>query len=123
MMPGAIRQTVVTFWIANELCALDVLDVLEVTPALEVTPVPGATRNVRGVVSWRGVTIPVVDLRTPSTASANRAAPVVLLRRPERFGVLIDRPGNIQRIDLSDPPPLKRLDSRELVAMNFGRTE
>jgi chemotaxis signal transduction protein len=121
-----IRRTLVTFWIETKLFGLDVLDVQEVTPVLEVTPVPGAERPIAGVVTWRGVSLPVLDLR-PGEAidhSCVFRGRIVLLRRPERFGVLIDQADGIRRIDPSDAgrDGITCLDARSLLAAGFGRT-
>ena len=124
-MTEALRRTLVTFWIETKLFALDVLDVQEITPALEVTPLPGAAHPVAGVVTWRGASVPVLDLRTEGSAgdSFGVRGPIVVLRRPERFGVLVDRAEGIRRME---PAALERehvtcLDARSLLAKGFGR--
>ena len=103
-MNETIRRTLVTFWIETKLFGLDVLDVQEVTPVLDVTPVPGAARPIAGVVTWRGASLPVLDLRTGDSMDRSCVfrGRIVLLRRPERFGVLIDQADGIRRIDPSD---------------------
>jgi purine-binding chemotaxis protein CheW len=117
---------VVTFWIETKLFALDVLDVQEVTGLLDVTPVPGAPRPIAGVVTWRGTSLPVLDLREEAEweRSCVFRGRVVLVRRPERFGILIDRTGEIRRIDpnASERDDVTCLDTRTLLATGFGRT-
>ncbi len=125
-MNGVVRRTIVTFWIETRLFGLDVLDVQEVTPLLDVTPVPGAPRPIAGVVTWRGTSLPVLDLREEAEweRSCVFRGRVVLVRRPERFGILIDRAGEIRRIDPSalEREQLTCLDARSLLATGFGRT-
>ncbi len=53
----------VTFRIARETYALDVLRVREVLRSAEVVPVPGAPDSVLGVINLRGSIVPVVDAR------------------------------------------------------------
>lgn len=122
-----------TFWIGEKVFGLDVLDVQEVTPVLEITPVPGTPTTVAGVVTWRGLTIPVLDLGRSAAcfeaaeipgAVSLRAGRVVLVRRPERFGVLIDRAGGIERHEASfeSNEAVQCLDPRELLDSGFGRS-
>jgi chemotaxis signal transduction protein len=125
-MTQALRRTLVTFWIETKLFALDVLDVQEVTPVLEVTPLPGAPRSVAGVVTWRGASVPVLDLREQDSSPdpSGVRGPIVVLRRPERFGVLVDRADGIRRME---PAALERehvtcLDAKSLLTRGFGRT-
>ncbi len=125
-MNEALRRTVVAFRIEAKRFAIDVLDVQEVTPVLDVTPVPGAPRPIAGVVTWRGASLPVLDLRESGEIDRSCVfrGRVVLLRRPERFGVLIDEADGIRRIDPSVPErePIECLDARALLAAGFGRT-
>ena len=51
-----------TFFVAGEQYALDVLRVREVVGLAPITRVPSAPPDVRGVVNLRGSVIPVVDL-------------------------------------------------------------
>lgn len=123
MNPEPLRRTIVTFWVGDRLHGLDVLDVQEITPVLEITRVPGSPATVAGVVTWRGATIPVLDLAPERSASSapRRAARVVLVKRPERFGVAIDRAGGVQRVDPREgAPSCGCLDTRELLANGFG---
>ncbi len=124
MTPEPLRRTIVTFWVGDRLLGLDVLDVQEITPVLEITRIPGSPASVAGVVTWRGSTVPVLDLagsRAPN-AGAPRSARIVLVKRPERFGVLIDRAGGVQRVDPhAEAAPLACLDTRELLETGFGK--
>jgi len=51
-----------TFFVAGEQYALDVLRVREVVGLAPITRVPSAPPDVRGVVNLRGSVIPVIDL-------------------------------------------------------------
>jgi len=88
----------VTFRLDGQEYAFAAADVVEVLPARFVAPVPGTSRRVVGVTTWRGRAIPVLDLRR----SLKREAPgpdvkggLLVLRRPGPFGVLIGDPGRI----------------------------
>lgn len=51
-----------TFFVAREEYAIDVLRVREVVGAVPITRVPSAPSGVRGVVNLRGRVVPLVDL-------------------------------------------------------------
>lgn len=53
----------VTFRVAGETYALDVLRVREVLRTADIVPVPGAPDSVLGVINLRGSIVPVVDAR------------------------------------------------------------
>lgn len=52
-----------TFLLANEDYAVDILKVQEIIQMQRVTPVPGASEFIRGVINLRGKVIPVIELR------------------------------------------------------------
>ncbi|HET9887648.1 MAG TPA: chemotaxis protein CheW [bacterium] len=93
-MSAASENAIVTFWIDEALFGLDVRDVQEVTPVLAITRVPGTSARIAGVVTWRGATIPVMDLHANVAqfqGIALREGRVLLLKKPEKLGLLIDR--------------------------------
>jgi purine-binding chemotaxis protein CheW len=59
--PSPDRQYL-TFFVAREEYAIDVLRVREVVGVAPVTRVPSTPKEVRGVVNLRGSVVPVVDL-------------------------------------------------------------
>jgi chemotaxis signal transduction protein len=66
-----------------------VRDVQEVTPVLAITRVPGTSSRIAGVVTWRGATIPVMDLHANAEQYqriALREGRVLLLKKPRSSG-------------------------------------
>lgn len=62
-MVGAVQERqYLTFFVAREEYALDVLRVREVVGVAPITRVPSTPAQVRGVVNLRGNVVPVVDL-------------------------------------------------------------
>jgi purine-binding chemotaxis protein CheW len=59
---AASRRQYLTFLLASEEYAVDVLSVKEIIEYGEVTKVPGTPFHVRGVINLRGSVVPVVDL-------------------------------------------------------------
>jgi chemotaxis-related protein WspB len=50
------------FRIGDESYALDTAQIAEVLPLLRITPVPRAPAGVAGLITYRGLSVPVVDL-------------------------------------------------------------
>jgi chemotaxis signal transduction protein len=97
----------VTFKIGDRDFAFDVRDVVEMVTARPPTPVPGACSRLVGVTSWRGKTLPVLEL---PGALKREAAPsdgkkrLLVLRRPTPFALQVDESGRI-----ADPRDLEDL--------------
>ncbi len=60
--PAAARVPVLICQVAQERYAIEAKDVVEVLPLTRCTPVPGASRNIVGVINLRGALRAVVDL-------------------------------------------------------------
>ena len=135
----APRQ-LVTFDVAGEEFAVDILDVQEINRMMPLTRVPQSPAEVEGVVNLRGQIIPVVNLRTRfHLRSADRDAQtriVVVEVRGRKIGFIVDRVHEVLRIDgdLIDPPPdlvcsidtnfihgVGRLDDRLLILLDLDR--
>jgi purine-binding chemotaxis protein CheW len=97
--------------VEHELYALASVHVREVARYRQVTPVPGAPRMLPGVISQRGIIVPVVDLRLIlglALADVTRATRLVLASHEQvDLALLVD--GVIDLIDLPtarvEPPP------------------
>jgi purine-binding chemotaxis protein CheW len=88
------RHAVLTFVVGGETYGVEIADIREIIKVTEITEVPRVPRFLLGVISVRGVVIPVIDLRlrlrldaTPPTRAARI---LVVMRGGERFGLLID---------------------------------
>ena len=91
-------MSVVTFWLGSEEYGFPVTEVVEMTPAASVTRVPGAPPRVAGITTWRGRTIPVLDLRAHlklEDSPPDVKSRLLVLDRPGPFAVLVERPGRI----------------------------
>jgi chemotaxis signal transduction protein len=123
--PVPATRAIVLFRIDGTLLGLDVREVEEVTPVLAITRVPGTSSRIAGIVRWRGATIPVMDLRAkpePSPRPASMRARLVLVKRPERFGILIDRAEGVHDAETAfASEPLQLLDPA-LLFQNEGKS-
>ena len=98
MNAGSPEGPWITFLSAGREYALAVHDVVEVLSARPATPIPTAVDRLAGIVSWRGSTLPVLDLPS-ALKSADRAPDVekrmLVVRHPSPFAIRVDEPGRI----------------------------
>lgn len=56
-------ETVVTFSLGNEQCALPITEVHQIIRDVPITRVPNVGEHVEGVINLRGIVVPIVDLK------------------------------------------------------------
>jgi purine-binding chemotaxis protein CheW len=101
----------VTFEVANEEFAVDILSVQEINRMMELTRVPQSPPDVEGVINLRGKIIPVIDLRKkfgmPNTEKTDQNRIVVVEVQKKMLGFIVDRVHEVKRIDSSvvEPAP------------------
>jgi purine-binding chemotaxis protein CheW len=88
--------------------AVDVTEAREVVVLDVTTPVPGAPRELVGVMNLRGNVLPVVEARPllglPVRAAVGRPRAVVLADGAHRAAVLIDRVLGLSAFEAVQPP-------------------
>lgn len=122
----AIRK-VLTFMLADEEYAFDILAIEEITRPLAVTHVPRVPPHVVGVVSLRGRVIPMVDLHVRLGLSAfvserkNRF--IICQTEHSTVGVVADKINGIVALspDQLKPPPAKITASGSGYTKNIAR--
>ena len=112
---AARRRQYLTFLLASEEYAVDVLSVKEIIEYGDVTKVPGTPFHVRGVINLRGSVVPVVDLavklgREESPLSRRSCIVIVetgLLGERVVTGVVADAVNQVIEFSPDDiePPP------------------
>src|SRR6185369_16269666 len=115
------------FRVATEDDAISIMDIKEIIKPREVTEVPRVPAFVRGILSLRGIIIPVFDMRVrlglPQGVRSERERVVVVKRQSGFCGVLVDEVVQVVRIPETgiEPPPvvLEGID-RDFVA-GIGR--
>jgi purine-binding chemotaxis protein CheW len=108
---GSDQLQLVTFEVASEEFAVDILSVHEINRMMELTRVPQSPPEVEGVINLRGRIIPVLDLRKRfgmpggNRDEHNRIIVVEVLGRV--LGFIVDRVHEVLRIDSSivEPAP------------------
>jgi len=128
------------FRVAAEEYAISIMDVKEIIKPRELTEVPRTPPFVGGVLSLRGIIIPVFDLRVRLGLSTGERSPkerIVVVKRERGFcGVLVDQVVQVVRLPVSgfEPPPvvlegidrdfvqgIGRVEGRMLILLDMGK--
>ena len=99
-----------TFRLANEEFALQVLRVREIMGILEITAVPQTPAYVKGVINLRGKVIPVIDLRLkfgmPEIEYTQRTCIIVVQVSSQAgkllMGIVVDRVSEVLMLQAGD---------------------
>lgn len=115
------------FRVAHEEYAISIMAIKEIIKPREITEVPRMPLFISGVISLRGVVIPVMDMRIrlsmPVSPLTGRERIVVLKRGSGFCGVFVDEVIQVARVKKSDieaPPAVLDGIDREFVA-GLGR--
>jgi len=99
------------FMLSDEQYALDILEIKEIVRLLAITPVPRSPPWLKGIVTLRGVIVPIFDLRSRLGLAEIEHGPdtrIVVVYRGEEFaGLIVDRITQVMRLPLEalEPPP------------------
>ena len=136
---GSEFQEILCFRVSSEEYALNIMDIKEIIKPREITEVPRVPAFVRGVLSLRGIIIPVFDMRIRlgladggTTSEKNR---IIVVKKADSYcGVLVDEVIQVVRIasQTIEPPPavlegidrdfvngIGRYDGRMLILLNM----
>jgi purine-binding chemotaxis protein CheW len=106
------RRGVLSFAVGGEVYGVDILSIREIIKLREITEVPRAPRFLLGVVTVRGLVLPVVDvrlrLRLDVRPLGRSARILVVMHKGERYGLLVDEVRGVVRFadaQIEPPPP------------------
>jgi purine-binding chemotaxis protein CheW len=115
------------FRISREEYALDIMDIKEIIKPRDVTEVPRSPQFISGIISLRGMILPVFDIALRlgfvKTVCTGKERVVVVRRGEEYIGILVDEVSQVVRIGgdaLEPPPPVLDGIDREFVT-GIGR--
>lgn len=104
-------QEFLCFRVAEENYAVNIMEIKEIIKPREVTEVPRVPRFVIGILSLRGIIIPVYDMRqrlgfTPREQTG-KSRIIVVKRQDEFSGLMVDEVVQVVRIETAsiEPPP------------------
>ena len=105
----------ITFKLANEVYAFEILKVREIIGMMDITRVPQSASAIKGVINLRGKVNPVVDLRkifgmsdtVPTETTVIVIVQTVVCHEEFTMGVLVDEVLEVLNVDEADiePPP------------------
>ncbi|MBN1910154.1 MAG: chemotaxis protein CheW [Pirellulales bacterium] len=107
----AAGQEFATFYVADLLLGVNILQVEEINRHVTLTPVPHSPDYVRGVINLRGEVVTVVDLKAilglPEGEITKDTRNVVVNSKGEQIGLLVDRIADVVKApgDMIEPPP------------------
>lgn len=134
-------QELLCFRVASEEYALNIMEIKEIIKPREVTEVPRVPSFVSGVLSLRGIIIPIFDMTArlglPREPSTGKERVIVVKNGEEGFcGILVDEVVQVVRIDdrFLEPPPtvlegidrdfvsgIGRFQGRMLILLNMDK--
>jgi purine-binding chemotaxis protein CheW len=121
------RRGILTFAAGNEVYGVEILAIREIIKLREITEVPRAPRFLLGVVTVRGLVLPVVDLRLRLRLDAaplsRQARILVVMHKGERYGLLVDDVRGVVRFadNQIEPPPPSLAPSEAPFLAGIGR--
>jgi purine-binding chemotaxis protein CheW len=99
----------VTFSLADETYAIDVLQVQEVLKVTEIAPVPGVPSYILGIINLRGDVVTVIDGRRrmglPEQATTDQSRIVIIDVDNQNVGILVDSVAEVVQIKAKDIDP------------------
>lgn len=108
---GVQLSQVVSFRLANEEYAIDIMGVQEIILLSAITQIPDVPEYVRGLINLRGKVIPIVDLRKRfhlEAAEPTEHTRIVVVNTVDHtFGIVVDAVNEVLRIrdEQLEPPP------------------
>jgi len=121
------RRGILSFAAGNEVYGIEILSIREIIKLREITEVPRAPRFLLGVVTVRGLVMPVVDLRIrlrlDSPPLGRNSRILVVMHKGERFGLLVDDVRGVVRFadNQIEPPPPSLAPSEAPFLAGIGR--
>ena len=129
-----------TFMLGDEEYGLNIMDIKEIVRPKEATEVPRTPDYVQGIISLRGVIIPIFDVKRRLGLAATEEDPrnriIVVKSNDHFFGLLVDKVVQVMDVPLSkiDPPPeivgsvegeflvgIGKVDERLVILLNLQR--
>lgn len=137
---GEDFQELLCFRVADEKYAVNIMEIKEIIKPREVTEVPRVPPYVSGVLSLRGIIIPVFNMRKRlghAVAKDSGKERIIVMKKGEEFcGVMVDEVIQVVRISPAtiEPPPavldgmdrdfvggIGRFDGQMLILLNLDK--
>lgn len=131
---GEEENQYLTFRLAQEMFAINILSIREIMEYGNITTVPMMPAFVRGVINLRGAVVPVIDLVCRfgrGQCAINRRSCIVILElafdnhETREVGVIVDEVSEVREIAATDiePPPTFGTRIRTDFTAGMGKVE
>jgi purine-binding chemotaxis protein CheW len=115
-------RQMLAFSLGSEEYALDIQEIREIIKPREITDIPRVPEFILGIISLRGIVIPVFDLKRRFNLGTSLLSPssrIIVCQRGDRMaGLLVDSIAQVVRIphtSIEPPPPVLSGLERELL--------
>jgi purine-binding chemotaxis protein CheW len=115
-------RQMLAFSLGNEEYALDIQEIREIIKPREITDIPRVPGFILGIISLRGIVIPVFDLKRRFNLGTSLLSPssrIIVCQHSDRMaGLLVDSIAQVVRIphaSIEPPPPVLSGLERELL--------
>jgi purine-binding chemotaxis protein CheW len=124
------ERAILTFTVGGEVYGIEIVSIREIIKPREITEVPRAPRFLLGILTVRGLVMPIIDLRLrlklEARALTTRARILVVVHKNDRYGVLVDEVRDVVRFGdaaIEPPPTTFGLGSEAPFLAGIGRHE
>ncbi len=121
---GTSNTQYLSFTLAGEEYAVDILSVQEIRGICPITPLPHAPPHIRGVMNLRGAVVPVIDMRAalglPDEPYCQFTVIIVLSVRGRTMGFVVDSVSDVLSLDSKDIERAPDLSERVDASMVAG---
>lgn len=104
------NRTYLGFLLGKEEYVVEMERVKEIIRLREITEIPGSPPHLLGIISLRGIIVPVIDARKKlglNTSEPDEHSRILVLYNDEYTGLLVDKITEIMEIseEMTEPPP------------------
>lgn len=117
-----------TFSIAQEIYAINILNVVEIIRMIKITPLPETYTFIKGIINLRGKIIPVMDIRLrfslPEKESDDRTCIIVVHIKDVEIGLIVDAVSEVTEIptaNIENMPDINKNSSQKYI-QGLGKT-
>lgn len=106
-----VKDKYLTFWTSDQIFGVSIADVVQIVQMQPVTEVPEFPDYAKGIITLRGLIIPIIDVRArfhmPQKEYDDRTCIIVCSMNDNFIGFIVDRVDEVTRIPKSEisPPP------------------
>jgi len=118
----------ITFLLADQKYAVDIMRIREVREWEETRPVPNSSDDLIGVLDIRGKIVPIFDLKQQfgfgSSEESSERAIIILKYKEDRIGFVVDAVSDIEKVaesDMKDSDGFNKTTNSDYVESIFSK--